>query len=294
MKNLKTLLIALLILSLACICACNNKAEALPNDGIETPPITQNPSDDSTVDSSSPALDSTPDMQDKPSVEPKPEPEPEPEPEPQKITYVKSRVNSLAIRVSPNKSSTLLGRIDAGDMVLFIEQSGNWYKTYYLGKLAYISASKSYTALIDFDLADEKTESVILCATKLLGTKYVYGAERLHFGTGKINPSFTTSAFDCSSLVQYAYYYGANVFLGVTTRTQVLQGKTVERKALRRGDLMFFTNAKRKHLSGVERVGHVAIYLGNNYILHSASDFAVIEEISAIRWSYFITAKRHI
>ncbi|MBQ4587644.1 MAG: hypothetical protein IJB13_07660, partial [Clostridia bacterium] len=67
MKNLKTLLIALLILSLACICACNNKAEALPNDGIETPPITQNPSDDSTVDSSSPALDSTPDIQDKPS-----------------------------------------------------------------------------------------------------------------------------------------------------------------------------------------------------------------------------------
>ncbi|MDE7208316.1 MAG: C40 family peptidase [Clostridia bacterium] len=44
----------------------------------------------------------------------------------------------------------------------------------------------------------------------------------------------------------------------------------------------------------MERVGHVALYLGDNYILHTASDHAVIEEISAKRWSYFIVAKRFI
>ena len=222
------------------------------------------------------------------------EPETPPQPIIKYTSYFRCTGENVNIRSGAGTNFSTLGQAEKGTMYVLIEKIGNWYKTYYLGKIAYISASKSYTALIDFDLSDEKTESVILCATKLLGTKYVYGAQRLHFGTGKINPSFTTSAFDCSSLVQYAYYYGAGINLGVTTRTQVLQGKTVERKALQRGDLMFFTNAKRKHLSGVERVGHVAIYLGNNYILHTASDFAVIEEISAIRWSYFITAKRHI
>ena len=54
---------------------------------------------------------------------------------------------------------------------------------------------------------------------------------------------------------------------------------------------MFFTNASRKNNTGIERVGHVAIYLGGNYILHTASDHAVIEPISATRWSYYITTR---
>lgn len=42
----------------------------------------------------------------------------------------------------------------------------------------------------------------------------------------------------------------------------------------------------------VERIGHVGIYLGKNYILHTASDYAVIEPISSFRWSYYILSKR--
>ena len=55
---------------------------------------------------------------------------------------------------------------------------------------------------------------------------------------------------------------------------------------------MFFTNESRKNLSGNERIGHVGIYFGNNYILHTASDHAVIEPISNTRWGYYITARR--
>ena len=43
---------------------------------------------------------------------------------------------------------------------------------------------------------------------------------------------------------------------------------------------------------GVERIGHVALYLGDNYILHTASDYAVIEQISSTRWGYYIEARR--
>ena len=55
---------------------------------------------------------------------------------------------------------------------------------------------------------------------------------------------------------------------------------------------MFFTNASRYNKTGNERIGHVGIYFGNNYILHTASDHAVIEPISAQRWNYTITARR--
>ena len=82
--------------------------------------------------------------------------------------------------------------------------------------------------------------------------------------------------------------------MDLNTRTQVLQGVKVDPSDLQRGDVMFFTNDSRVNNTGVERVGHVALYLGNNYILHTASDHAVIEEISAKRWSYFIVAKRFV
>ena len=78
----------------------------------------------------------------------------------------------------------------------------------------------------------------------------------------------------------------------MNTRTQVVQGKTVKKSELKRGDLMFFTNEARKDKTGIERVGHVALYLGDNWILHTASDYAKIEQISAKRWSYFIQGQR--
>ena len=82
------------------------------------------------------------------------------------------------------------------------------------------------------------------------------------------------------------------MLLDVNTRTQVKQGTKVKSGDLQRGDLMFFTNASRYYKTGIERVGHVALYLGDNYILHTASDYAKIEQISSTRWSYFLEARR--
>ena len=80
----------------------------------------------------------------------------------------------------------------------------------------------------------------------------------------------------------------------MNTRTQVKQGKFVAKKDLQRGDCIFFTNESRQHLTGIERVGHVALYLGDNYILHTASDYARIEKMTASRWNFYIEARRFI
>ena len=155
--------------------------------------------------------------------------------------------------------------------------------------------SKKYCVVTEMDKSDnEKIEAVIAEGTNVLGTPYVYGAVRLHDGKGNKLKGFSINAFDCSSLMQYMFYYGADTLLQVNTRTQVYQGTTVSKSKLKRGDLMFFTNASRKNNTGIERIGHVAIYLGDNWILHTASDYAKIEQISSTRWGYYIQSQRMI
>lgn len=227
---------------------------------------------------------------------PKPEPEPEPEPEPPKISYaeyIRCTGNSVNIRAGAGTSYAALGQAEKGENYAVVGKSDGWYKTYYRGKTAYIYAS--YAAVLSIAQSDdEAVESVIQEGYKLIGVPYVYGAVRFHDGKGKLLGGFTAQKFDCSSLIQYIFYKGAGKLLQVNTRTQVKQGEYVAKKNLQRGDCIFFTNAERKHLSGIERIGHVALYLGDNYILHTASDYARIEKISSTRWSYYVEARRFV
>jgi cell wall-associated NlpC family hydrolase len=176
----------------------------------------------------------------------------------------------------------------------YLGKEGNFYRTYYKNTVAYISANTAYTTTYQSLSASEKIEKVIEEGAKLIGTPYVYGATRYHDGDGNTNSAFTVSKFDCSSLTQYIFFKGANKLLQVTTRTQIYQGTHVDKSDLQRGDLIFFTNSSRCNKTGIERVGHVALYLGDNRILHTASDYCKIEEISSTRWSYYIEARRMI
>jgi len=208
------------------------------------------------------------------------------------VRYVRSKVDYLRIRTEGNTDAGVLGLLRKGDMVAFVEEKGDWYQTYYCNQIAYVSAKKNVTELVFLPKGDADTENVITEGTKLLGTPYCYGAIRLHDGQGNFLKGFSDEAFDCSSLMQYIFYYGKGELLDVTTRTQAVQGISVSTEELQRGDLIFMTNASRKGLQGVERIGHVALYLGNNYILHTASDHAVIEEMSATRWANIIECRR--
>lgn len=205
-------------------------------------------------------------------------------------TYLSSNVNGLRVRSTPESNGTILGTLDKGDIVTYVRKVGNYYETIYREKTAYIHAS--YCNTIKIKTENANVERAINLGCTLLGHPYVWGSQRYHWGNGVLNRDFEAGKFDCSALVQYVYYLSNDVILDLTTRTQVKNGKEVKKSDLRRGDLMFFTNASRKNLSGTERIGHVGIYFGDGYILHTASDHAVIEEISNVRWSYYITARR--
>ncbi|MBQ9729847.1 MAG: C40 family peptidase [Clostridia bacterium] len=201
---------------------------------------------------------------------------------------------SVNLRSSPSTSASVVGTAEKNTRYLLREKKGNWYAVYYKNKIAYLHADYAQTFSLEKS-DDERIEQVIEIGYKLVGTKYVYGATRLHNGKGKLLGGFSVAAFDCSSLMQYIFYHGASVNLDVNTRTQVVQGKYVSKSNLRRGDCIYFTNEYRVNNTGINRVGHVGIYLGNDYMLHTASDYARIVKMSDTRyWNYYIETRRFI
>ncbi|MDE5897480.1 MAG: C40 family peptidase [Clostridia bacterium] len=227
-----------------------------------------------------------------PDPEPEPETPPVSEPIPLLAQYIYVRSNGLNVRAGAGTAYTSLGTVESDVLLKFVGKTDGWYETVYKNRTAYVSANEKYTSVTLLDKGEGDVENVIEEGLRLLGVPYVYGAVRLHDGNGNFLKGFTVKQFDCSSLMQYIFYQGAGKLLNMNTRTQVSQGKEVAKKDIKRGDLLFFTNASRKNNTGVERIGHVALYLGDNYILHTASDYAKIEQISSQRWSYYITARR--
>ncbi len=301
-KFFKTISLALAFsfLGLAPLAACENREnvdesnllEKLP--GITVPDEKEFPvvgNEDPTVETPQTPEDppvETPQTPENPTVEiPSQNP-----PVPAKAQYVRALVSNLNVRTGAGTGYKSLGQIEKGVLLDLKGKSGDWYETVFCGQRAFVSASKNLTALSELDLAAEKIEAVISEGLKYMGVPYVYGATRYHDGKGNLLRGFTASKFDCSSLMQYVFYLGAGVKLDVTTRTQIKQGTAVAKGNIRRGDLLFFTNASRFYNTGIERVGHVALYLGDNYILHTASDYAKVEQISGKRWSYFLEARR--
>ena len=208
--------------------------------------------------------------------------------------YIRVLANGLNVRTGAGTDFSALGTAERGTLLKYADRQGNWYKTEYRGRTAYVSADMRYAEEAELPAGEETYEKIIEVGLSLLGTPYVYGAVRLHDGRGHMNGNFSSAEFDCSSLMQYMFFKGGNILLDVTTRTQIKQGVRIGREEIRRGDLLFFTNASRCQKTGIERVGHVALYLGENDILHTASDFAKIEQISATRWGYFLEARRMV
>ena len=100
-------------------------------------------------------------------------------------------------------------------------------------------------------------------AIKYIGGSYVWGGNKLGSGV------------DCSGFVQQIYkLYGVN--LPRTSKEQAKSGVAVSSSNKKVGDLIFYANS-----NGV--VDHVAIYIGNNQIVHAASTKAGIK-IS--NWDY--------
>lgn len=119
--------------------------------------------------------------------------------------------------------------------------------------------------------ASSKAASVVALAKEQVGKPYVWGA------TGP-------DKFDCSGLVQYVYQHAAGINLPRTTYDQVKVGQTVPLDKLQAGDLVFWGSETAPY--------HVAIYIGNNQYVNSATpdQGTILQNVSS--YYYPTIAKR--
>lgn len=109
------------------------------------------------------------------------------------------------------------------------------------------------------DVPSGKGADVIKAARKWAGVPYQYGGN-------------SRNGVDCSGLVCMAYSTGAGIDLPRSSSEQAEFCKRISRDAVRPGDLVFFVSSR-----GGSRINHVAIYLGNNRIIHATTSRGVIE-----------------
>ena len=117
---------------------------------------------------------------------------------------------------------------------------------------------------------------VLATAKRYVGIRYRYGGES------------PTSGFDCSGFVQFVF--GRNgITLPRTSRLQASAGESVPLavESLVPGDLLLFASRGRT-------VDHVAIYMGDNRILHSSAGAGgvVYDDLDSPRGKWYL--KRHV
>lgn len=101
--------------------------------------------------------------------------------------------------------------------------------------------------------SSEIADRVISEGLKYRGVPYKFGSSKN-----------TTSTFDCSSFTQRVFK-DVGINLPRDSRQQSQVGQKVSKNELQKGDLVFF----RSYGSSSSRITHVAIYAGNNTLLHT-------------------------
>ena len=183
----------------------------------------------------------------------------------------KIKVETANVRKNASTTSDIIGKLDEGDEVTILEETGDWYKIS-TSKISsgYISKSLVSTSAADVSSRSleepreqvnqaETTannssngEAIVQFAKQYLGTSYVSGGKSPETG------------FDCSGFTGYVFRnFGTS--LGATAASQDGVGTAVERSNLKPGDLILFFD------EGKTKIGHTGIYIGNNEFIHAAN-----------------------
>jgi cell wall-associated NlpC family hydrolase len=191
-----------------------------------------------------------------------------------------SILQGLNLRNVPNSESgsTSLEMLPAGSKVHVIrEVNALWIEVRTQdNKTGYISAKPKYTDYRSPSLIEMQADALISYGKKYLGTPYVFGSS-----------SDQTDTFDCSSFVKRVFQDTLSIDLPRVSYDQAKVGKEVGINDLHKGDLLFFSARGLK-------IGHVAIYAGNDQILHTYSkELGVHVGPFDSQWrKRFVTARR--
>lgn len=119
---------------------------------------------------------------------------------------------------------------------------------------------------------DERIVKIVGLAEKYLGRPYKYG----------VSPSEAPKFFDCSSFTQFLFKK-IEIKIPRTALEQINIGKKIDKDDLRPGDLVFCKGSVgRYNANHPDGVGHVALYIGRNKIVHAKSVEKNKKEVGAV------------
>ncbi len=178
-------------------------------------------------------------------------------------TVVVVKVNGLNVREEPNTESGILTQILENEELDYLETlDDGWIKVAVDDEEAYVASeyvtveSKLATAITMTELlygagvSDVRVE-LVEYAKQFLGNPYVWGGTSL------------TKGADCSGFV-LSVFKKFGVKLPHYSGSQAQCGTKISASELQPGDLIFYSRGK-------EKIGHVAIYIGNGQIIHASN-----------------------
>jgi cell wall-associated NlpC family hydrolase len=167
--------------------------------------------------------------------------------------------SNVNLMTSPDDNSTVAATLPVGTKVNVLAEAGpDKLQVSSNGQTGYIpSASTDYRSEADRAAWEQKADAIIAMGLTYLGTPYKFGAK-----TGQ------TNTFDCSSFTKFLFAK-QGITLPRVSRDQSKHGIDVPLDQLRKGDLVFFTTPGRKNKTGLDHIGHVAIYMGDGQLLHT-------------------------
>lgn len=140
-------------------------------------------------------------------------------------------------------------------------------------------------------IAKENANALTAESSKLIDD--LLAESRTHIGKRYVHGAKGPSAFDCSGFTSYVYkQFGYSIS---SSRQQYTEGVPVDRKDLRKGDLVFFTSR-----SSGKNVGHVGIVVsadnetGNFKFIHASIRGVKISDFEGYYVPRYIGAKRII
>lgn len=196
-----------------------------------------------------------------------------------------------SIYSEPDEKSPPISDLTAGNVMVWKDEEtrGDFYRVETPdGRLGWIrkSGATEWNAWLDAN-KELSAERLIATAKRFLGTPYVWG------GT-------SAKGVDCSGLTSLAFYLNG---FDILRDVSLLQGEGVEvdttqgRSALKPGDLLIFGS---KRADGSTYYRHVAIYLGDDRFVHSATSVRInsldpnAPDFDAYNASQLLKAKRYV
>lgn len=179
--------------------------------------------------------------------------------------------SSLNVRSGASTKYSKVGSYKKGTKVTCYGTSGSWTKVKYSGKTRYVSSQylstkKPGSSASSSTSSSSKGQQIANYAKQFVGNPYRYGGTSL------------TNGADCSGFTQSVYkHFGYSI--PRTSSSQRSAGKSVSWSQRKAGDLICYS-------------GHVAIYIGNNTIVHASNAKDGIKLTSPANYRTVLSVRR--